>query len=124
MDGGGEFGFYVGSTPADEAGCAFIVGDALAGATPRRTAPQTCGAARQPDSSYCPHHHAVCHHAAGGATEAQRLRETEMLAALVGGRYGREARVPPDAFLQRLERAVRLFSRPNCSRIVPNQEEK
>ena len=107
MDGGvlGVSGRGAGAR-GDE-GCAFIVDGAGA-----------CGAERRRGSSYCAHHHALCHLPGGSAGEQRRLGEAEALAAVVGGRQGRAARMPPDGFLRRLEHAARAFSRPNCSRIV------
>jgi hypothetical protein len=104
MDGGGE--------TCDAEGCAFILDSGGA-----------CRAGRQTGSPYCPVHHALCHLAGGSPGERRRLREAEALASVVGGKRGRPARMPSDRVLRRLEQAARVFSRPDCSRIVPEGEE-
>jgi hypothetical protein len=80
-------------------GCAYLTGE---GAGARR-----CGAPRGLDSSYCPHHHALCHLARGSRAEKMALREVRSLASMVGGRRGRAANGPSTQFLDRLEAAVR-----------------
>ena len=82
-----------------------------------------CGAERQAGSSYCAHHHALCHLPEGSRRGRRKLRETEALATAVGGRQGRPARLPPAPLLRRLENTARRFSRPNCSRIVRGKAE-
>jgi hypothetical protein len=77
-----------------------------------------CGAFRQGRSSYCAHHHALCHLPETSRRGRRKLRETEALATAVGGRQGRPRRLPPDPLLRRLENTARGFSRPKCSRIV------
>ena len=94
-----------------DGGCAFI----LDGGT-------SCGAAPRAGSPYCPHHHALCHLRGGSAGERRRLGEAEALAAAVGGRRGRRARVPPDPLLRRLENIARGSSRPYRSRIVRGED--
>ena len=74
-----------------------------------------CGAPRWGVSAYCPPHHALCHVSYGSAAEADRLREVEALAKVVGGRRSRDALGPSREFLKRLEQAARDFSRPRCS---------
>ena len=86
----------------DDPGCAYILGEA----GPSRT----CGALRQPGSPYCRDHHAACHVGCGTTEETKRLREVEMLANAVGGRRARGGE-PSRRFLNRLEHAVRNFSR-------------
>src|SRR5579864_5068261 len=103
--------FDIAAGPAEE-GCAFIL--ALAQGGPAIA----CGARRQKGSSYCAPHHALCHVCGGGTAQARRLREMETLALVVGGRRGEAARQPPERFLRRLERRVRVFSRLKCSRYV------
>jgi hypothetical protein len=99
--------------PVDpEVGCAYIAGEPC---DPR------CGAPRQPGSSYCGPHHGLCHLPKAGARARRQSREADALAAAVGGRRGRPGRLPPDRFVQRLERLLRDFSRPHCSRNVPNE---
>jgi hypothetical protein len=66
-------------------------------------------------SPYCPAHHALCHVAYGSAAEADRLREVEAIAKVVGGRRGGSTVGPSRRFLTRIERAARGFSRPDCS---------
>jgi hypothetical protein len=101
-----DFGVATGKRGGE--GCAYIL-----------DAGGTCGAALRPGSSYCAMHHALCHVAEGSSGESRKLREAEALASVVGGkRRRRPARVPPDPFLKRLERAARDFSYPECSCIV------
>jgi hypothetical protein len=88
-------------------GCAFILEDGM-----------SCGAERRPGSSYCSHHHALCHLSGGSVGERRRLSEGEMLAAAVGGKLTRRSRLPSDHFLSRLEKLLRGLARPNRSRIV------
>jgi hypothetical protein len=107
VDGGALRVFGKRLDKREDEGCAFILdGGGI------------CGAALRPGSPYCPHHHALCHVSGGGARERRKLREAEVLARAVGGRYRRPARVPPDPFLRRLETLLRAFSRPKCSCIV------
>jgi hypothetical protein len=94
-----------------DSGCAFILDGGA-----------SCGATLRAGSSYCAHHHALCHLRGGGAGERRRLGEAEALAAAVGGRRGRRTRVPPDPFLRRLENVARGFLRPTCSRIVQGED--
>jgi hypothetical protein len=91
--------------PADERddpGCAYLLGA-------ERTA-LSCGLPRQPRSSYCAKHHALCHVACGTSAEADRLREAETLAWVVGGRQGWRGLEPSRPFLERLQFAVRDFT--------------
>jgi hypothetical protein len=87
---------------SDDAGCAFIL--------ETETAMRRCGLPRQPRSSYCREHHALCHLVCGTSAEADRLREVETLARAVGGRQGWHGSEPPQPFLDRLTQAVRGFS--------------
>src|SRR5580693_2034079 len=82
-----------------DGGCAYIVDESGS----RRS----CGATRRPSSSYCPHHHSVCHIACGSEAETDRLREVEALASAVGGRRARQRAEPTRQFLKRLEQALR-----------------
>ena len=82
-----------------DGGCAYIV-DESGGRRP-------CGATRRPSSSYCPHHHSLCHIVCGSKAETDRLREVEALASAVGGRRARQRAEPTRQFLKRLEQAVR-----------------
>ena len=82
-----------------DGGCAYIV-DESGG---RRS----CGATRQPSSSYCPHHHSLCYIVCGSKAETDSLREVEALASAVGGRRARQRAEPTGQFLKRLEQAVR-----------------
>src|SRR5690242_917368 len=83
----------------DEFGCAYVIDES----DNRRP----CGAARRPSSSYCPHHHSLCHIVCGSKAETDRLREVEALASAVGGRRARQRTEPTRQFLKRLEQAVR-----------------
>jgi hypothetical protein len=85
--------------PEKDGGCAYIV-DESGG---RRS----CGATRRSSSSYCPHHHSVCHIVCGSKAETDRLREVEALASAVGGRRARQRAEPTRQFLKRLEQTVR-----------------
>ena len=113
MDGGGPGFWSAGIGQIDDEGCAYILETNL-----------RCGKGRWRRSSYCRHHHALCHLPEGSERKRRRLRIDEALAAAVGGKRGREDRVPPEPFLRRLESIVRRFSRPDCSRIVPRKEER
>jgi hypothetical protein len=86
-----------------EDGCAFVLSEG--------SEPRTCGAPRCHRSSYCSPHHLLCHIASGSVGETRRLREVEALASAVGGRRGRDGAGPSTRFLERLEQAVRVFSR-------------
>jgi len=86
----------------DNLGCAYVVDE-----TDGR---RICGATRQPSSSYCPHHHSLCHIVCGSEAEIDRLREVEALASAVGGRRARQRAAPTRQFLKRLEQAVRDLS--------------
>jgi hypothetical protein len=97
---------------ADEEGCAYLVEDGVG-----------CGAPRRAGSPYCEHHHRRCRVAGGSSGERRRLREAEALANAVGGRRGRDTRLPPDPFLRRMENIARGFLRPSRSRIVPGGEQ-
>ena len=80
-------------------GCAYIVDESGS----RRS----CGATRQPSSSYCPHHHSLCYIVCGSKAETDSLREAEALASAVGGRRARQRAEPTRQFLKRLEQTVR-----------------
>jgi len=83
----------------EDLGCAYIVDEP--------DGRRACAAERQPYSSYCPHHHSLCHIACGSKAETDRLREVEALASAVGGRRARQRAEPTRQFLKRLEQAVR-----------------
>ena len=83
-----------------DGGCAYIIDESGGG---RRS----CGAIRRLSSSYCPHHHSLCHIVCGSKAETDRLREVEALASAVGGRRARQRAEPTRQFLKRLEQAVR-----------------
>ena len=91
----------------DDLGCAYVLDE--------RDGRRICGAPRRGVSPYCPPHHALCHVSYGSAAEADRLREVEALAKVVGGRRSRDTVGPSRRFLKRLEQAARGFPRPNCS---------
>jgi hypothetical protein len=91
----------------DESGCTYL----LDGGDDRRI----CGAPRKAASPYCPEHHALCHAAYGSEAEADRLREVEAIAKVVGGRRSRDTAGPSRRFLRRIEQAARGSSWPNCS---------
>jgi hypothetical protein len=65
----------------DRDGCRFIIGSP--------GVRYFCGADTQANSSYCPHHHAICHIRPQSAQERAALREIAALAAKVGGKLGR-----------------------------------
>ncbi len=109
---------HVGEQAGEAAeGCAFVLDDVGHG----QAAPDVCGAPRQPGSAYCPRHHARCHLADGSAAARQWQRESDALAAAVGGKRGDVARQPSLQSLRRLERAARVASRPNRSRFTPQR---
>ena len=91
----------------DEPGCAYILDEC--------ESRQLCGARRKAVSPYCPEHHVLCHVANGSEAEADRLREVEAIAKVVGGRRSRSSVRPSGQFLRRLEQAARGFSRPDRS---------
>jgi hypothetical protein len=93
-------------------GCAYLF-DGAGGRAIR------CGCERQPGSSYCGEHHALCHLPPGSAAERREIERVEALATIVGGRGSRPSRDPPPAVLRRLDRLSRLFLRPHRSRNVP-----
>jgi hypothetical protein len=109
VDGGVLHGSDIGFDEAADEGCAFILDEG-----------GPCGMVRRAGSPYCEPHHALCHLPGGSDGERRRLREDEVLARVVGGRRGREARTPSDRFLQRLDSITRDLARPSCSRIVRN----
>lgn len=106
MDGGVSQ-VFAGKRDTINEGCAFILDSGA-----------TCGAEPRAGSPYCRTHHALCRLPGGSARERRRLGEAEALASAVGGRQGRQERLPPDPFLRRLENIARGFSRSKCSRIV------
>jgi hypothetical protein len=112
MDGGAWHGLDRKIGGADDDGCAFMIDDR-----------QFCGAERRRGSTYCTHHHVLCHIAGGTARERYRLREAEALASAVGGRQGRAFRTPPDRVLRRLENLTRVFLRSNRSCFVLTGDE-
>lgn len=86
----------------EDLGCAYIIDEA--------DGRRVCAAMRQSYSSYCPHHHSLCHIACGSKAETDRLREVEALATVVGGRRAGQREEPTRQFLKRLEQAVRELS--------------
>jgi hypothetical protein len=107
VDGGAWYGLDRKIVEGNDVGCAFIIDDR-----------EVCGAERRPDSSYCTHHHTLCHIAGGTARERHRLREEEALATAIGGTQGRRDLRPPDRFLRRLDHKARIFLRSNRSCFV------
>ena len=91
----------------DDVGCAYVLEEP--------NGRHTCGAMRKLSSSYCPHHHALCHIACGTKAETDHLREVEALASAVGGRRARQRAEPPRHFLKRLEQVVREGFWQRCS---------
>ena len=87
----------------DESGCSYLLDT-------RRI----CGAPRKAASPYCTEHHSLCHAAYGSEAEADRLREVEAIAKVVGGRRSRGTAGPSRRFLRRIEQAARGSSWPNC----------
>ena len=85
-----------------DGGCAYIIEEA--------GSHRICGAPRRPVSSYCPQHHALCHLANGSTAEADRIREVEAIASIVGGRRSRNRGGPSRQFLERLEDTVSTSS--------------
>jgi len=83
----------------DDGGCAYVLEEPDGW--------HRCGAIRKLSSSYCPHHHALCHIAYGTKAETDHLREVEALASAVGGRRARQRAEPTRQFLKRLEQVVR-----------------
>jgi hypothetical protein len=98
----------------DESGCAYLLdecdGRRSCGAPRKAVAPS-----RKAASPYCPEHHALCHAAYGSEAEADRLREVEAIAKVVGGRRSRDTAGPSRRFLKRLEEAARGSSWPDRS---------
>jgi hypothetical protein len=82
-------------------GCAYLVDES--------DSRRPCGVTRRPSSSYCPHHHSLCHIVCGSKAETDRLREVEAIASVVGGRRARQRTEPTGQFLKRLEQAIREF---------------
>jgi len=91
----------------DESGCMYLLDES----DDRRI----CGAPRKATSPYCPEHHSLCHVAYGSEAEADRLREVEAIAKVVGGRRSRDTAGPSRRFLRRIEQAARGSSWPDCS---------
>ena len=112
VGGAGRSNSGEGGGGAAAPGCAFIADDAAG------RVGTACAAPRRPGSSYCETHHRLCHLAPGSRAEARQLIRIEALAEAAGGRLGRPDRLPSEAFLRRLERAVRVFSSRNRSRFV------
>ena len=81
-----------------ERGCAFAIKDQ-----------QQCGVPLRAGSSYCDEHHRLCHLKRGSAAERKRLRETDKIGAMVGGRSHdhRGDRGMSAAFVRRLEAVQR-----------------
>ena len=88
----------------DESGCSYLL-----------DARGICGAPRKAASPYCTAHHSLCHAAYGSEAEADRLREVEAIAKVVGGRRSRDSAGPSRRFLRRIEQAARGSSWPNRS---------
>ena len=91
----------------DESGCMYLLDES--------DGRRICGAPPKAASPYCPVHHSLCHAAYGSEAEADRLREVEAIAKVVGGRRSRDAVGPSRQFLKRLEEAAGGLSRPNRS---------
>ena len=98
----------------DDPGCAYIL-DECGGRRNCGAPRKAVSASQKAASPYCPEHHALCHAAYGSEAEADRLREVEALAKVVGGRRSRDCIGPSRRFLKRLEQAARGFSRPRRS---------
>ena len=98
----------------DESGCLYLLderdGRRICGAPRKAVSPS-----RNAASPYCQEHYALCHAACGSEAEADRLREVEAIAKVVGGRRSRYTAGPSRRFLKRLEQAARGSSRPNRS---------
>jgi hypothetical protein len=91
----------------DESGCTYLLDES--------DGRRICGAPPKAASPYCPEHHSLCHAAYGSEAEADRLREVEAIAKVVGGRRSRGTAGPSRRFLRRIEQAARGSSWPNCS---------
>jgi hypothetical protein len=91
----------------DESGCTYLLDES--------DGRRICGAPRKATSPYCPEHHSLCHVAYGSEAEADRLREVEAIAKVVGGRRSRDTAGPSRRFLRRIEQAALGSSWPNCS---------
>src|SRR5271165_2680239 len=90
--------------PCDgERSCAYLLGE-----NEKR---RICGMPRRRGSSYCAHHHALCHVPSGTSQEVRRLREVEALANAVGGGRGSDGGAPSRHFLKRLEHVLRDSAR-------------
>jgi hypothetical protein len=72
------------------AGCRYPVDD------------RQCGAKKQPGSSYCPKHHALCHIPRSSPLEHTRLREIDRIGEVVGGRRSPAGEMGAN-FIRRLE---------------------
>ena len=83
----------------EESGCTYLLDES--------DGRRTCGAPPKAASPYCPGHHSLCHAAYGSEAEADRLREVEAIAKVVGGRRSRGTAGPSRGFLRRLEEAAR-----------------
>jgi hypothetical protein len=90
-----------------DGGCAFVIDDP----DPISSGANFCDAPREPGSTYCRRHHALCYLPRHSVAERRQLREIEALAKAVGGRQGRAARQPPPQLLRQLDRIARSFSR-------------
>jgi hypothetical protein len=104
------------AVPAEK-GCAFVVDDHEDNDGPARF----CSVPPLAGSVYCQQHHALCHLPKGSPEARQKLLEIAALAKAVGGRQGSDAREPPVALLDRLDRIGSAASRPLSSRFVPHQ---
>jgi hypothetical protein len=62
--------------PTFNDGCRYIIDDTL----------QSCGGKRQPGSSYCPEHHALCHLPRHSSAERRQIRQINWISNAVGGR--------------------------------------
>ena len=85
----------------DDPGCAYV----LEGPGSKRT----CGAPARPASSYCMHHHSLCHIACGSTAEANRARAPWAVVARA------TAADPRGNFSSASSKRFGLFRGPNCS---------
>jgi hypothetical protein len=76
----------------DAEGCRYILDSPGGGA---------CGAPVTANSSYCEHHHAICHFALGSKGELASVREIDAFADFIGDRWS-VGRKPSEKFLARL----------------------
>jgi hypothetical protein len=96
-------------------GCVFVIDDDRSNKGPARFCNKPC----LPGSVYCQQHHSLCCLPKGSPEARQKLREIAALAKAIGGRQGSDAREPPVALLDRLDRLGSRASRAHRSRFVP-----